>query len=197
MAVRYIRMRNGYVESNTNSVLEFYHDEGFPTRYEALQNLAEAMYRAYVYEFGESVQKSCCNKYFEQGKAFCADCGQKIGSFHQRWPDIFFGYIADLHHSVTDGTHNVWESLQDYGWDFHGVPFGITQEETLCIGAYGAEALYLAAYDIDWEDDTIRDHFRDYVLGDTHELPYWWWREDSCNSKIGKFINLVNKEGIY
>jgi hypothetical protein len=192
MAIKCIRVHNGYVESRTIAVLEFYPPtgSGLETRYEALKQLAGMLWSHYKYYIiDDRVLKKCCESPASIGKKFCADCGTKL--IDDTWPKQFQEFIRYLHGGDADSTGSLWETLNDTGWSFDGDPFGLKQSEALCIDTYGSDVIFLATCEIDWPSDDYQEAFLKYVNGDRSGLPYWWGKGE-CDKDIKEFKKRVN-----
>lgn len=139
--ITYINLRNGYVESNSIASLSFFHEEGFKTKAEAIQNLADTLLKAYDLEYPvqENIYKSCCIKAKENGCNYCPECGHTIIN-KARYRD-YFGWLYGL---LNDDANSffAWECLEEAGWSVYGDVWKLKESNCLIISEFGAETLF-------------------------------------------------------
>jgi hypothetical protein len=189
--IKYIRIQNGYVEDTTSSIFEWYHDVGFPTRYEALADLSKHIFLDFYKRYVTNRNKACCAKAKGAGTAFCPDCGRRVSK--PAWPEQYRSHLQRFHYSTITELDLPYGLMEGQGWNFYGKPFGIREEEALCIGQYGVEALLLASTEA-MPTPEIKEEWRAFLFDGGGGLPYWAWEEDTIESIVASITDRVNDE---
>ncbi len=160
--IKYIRTYFGYVEGQTIYPIEFFHETGFPTRYEALTHLSQTLFKGFA-EGDIPGREACCQENIKGEKTYCSECGTALDS-PVSWPAEFFHFIQSLQTAVSDDIGHMWfYYMEPEGWDFGGSPFGIEKTEALIIPENGAEYIFAAAIKSEWETKGLRQDFIDFL----------------------------------
>ena len=149
MAIKYVTLTTGYVESGSASILILENQTGigFQTKREALRNLAAGVFQKYLWDHSIDVERTknrraCCEKTLECNSSakFCMTCSTKF-SIPEIMKQQFVDFLSEMCHATADD----WGSDDIVGWSpwvgIHEVMRNATVSEVLAISELGAEVV--------------------------------------------------------
>lgn len=116
MTVKCIAMvLGGYVEESLAPILFWTHPDGFPTRFEALSNLANELAQWHVDEHtprsGILKTKDCCKAVVDPEVRFCPSCGSRVSyGTYALEEERFCSWLDEFY---TRPAHE-WSGLEDW-----------------------------------------------------------------------------------
>jgi hypothetical protein len=109
MKAQMLVLHTGYVESNSTGCLILWHPIGFDTVEDAIESLA-AVFKDVWEENRERAVRSA--KSYNR----CPHCDEPLIEEDPMQAEDVAALVDDYLGGVADGSHSVWEALQNYGW---------------------------------------------------------------------------------